>query len=191
MSSFDDVMARAKPREATARILLDQNLLEEHETLSAKLSAIITDSMERPTEAVELSEQVAALEERIEAEKVPFTFRSIGHRRWRDLLSEHPPLKQQLADNQHLDFNPETFPPAAIAASCVEPEMTEEQVGTLSEVLSVAQFSELWGACLTANVGGNQSPKSPAAGLILRRNGGSATTAANGASPAQSSLDGS
>lgn len=191
MSSIDDILAATKPREATARILLDQGLLAEQESLNEQLAAITTaDSLERPAEAIELARRLDDLERRIDGEKVPFTFRAIGHRRWMDLLRDHPPTKEQKATNPYLDHDPETFPAAAVAASCVEPAMTAEQAGMLEDRLSLAQWSELWAACLTANVGGDQSPKSVAAGLILRRNGGSATTAANEESPAPSSSDG-
>ena len=56
-----------------------------------------------------------------------FTFRSIGRYRYDELvgLPKHQPTKDQ-KQKDGLSFNPDTFPPALVAESCVEPEMSLE-----------------------------------------------------------------
>lgn len=57
-----------------------------------------------------------------------FTFRSIGRYRYDELvgLPKHQPSKEQKTKDG-LNFNPDTFPPALVAASCIEPEMSLEE----------------------------------------------------------------
>lgn len=196
-TTIEALLAKAKPREATARILLDQTLLNEYSELAAELDATVTQgALERPPHVAELAERVSQLESRIEAEKDPFLFRGIGNTKWMALLGQHPPTPQQLAamtpeERRIVDHNPETFPLAAVAASLVDPELSLDDVKQLHAVVGVAQWQQLWSACLIANVGGNQDPKSLAAGLIRRRNGASATTAATEESLEASSSDAS
>ena len=61
-----------------------------------------------------------------------------------------------------------------------------DEAKELEQRLSFGQFEKVWAACLQANLGTGDSPKS-AAGRILRQNAESATTAAHTASPDRSS----
>lgn len=65
---------------------------------------------------------------------VEVVMRSIGRGRWEKLKEAHPPTEEQKAKAREqggpdavLEFNPETFPVAAIAAACVQSVMTPEQ----------------------------------------------------------------
>lgn len=185
-------MAEASPREVSARVLLRQDLAERHAALERELGRVAAEDLRENREplALGVAQEIEALEAEMEACKRTFTFRSIGHRKWADLIAKHPPTRAQLAANSRLDHNPERFPCAAIAATCVSPEMTEEQAFELEGHLTLAQWSILWVSCLEANTGGGDSPKSQAAGAILRASGGSARTAAAMASLGASSSDG-
>lgn len=200
MPTIADILAQAENPEfvrvATARVLLRQDLAAEQEELARQLKqAMRDDGLEnREPLAPVISAQIEELEERIEAEKVPFKFRAIGRRAWADLLANHPPSLVQMQAHQRidekfrLDHNPETFPIAAIAASSLEPKMTEDDVQRLDKALNETQFSLLWMACLDANKG-LEAPKSVAAGLILRVKRKSGASAADTGSLDQSSLD--
>lgn len=66
---------------------------------------------------------------------VEVVIRSIGRGRWEKLKEAHPPTdaqkakaKEQAGEEMVLEFNPETFPIAAIAASCESPKLTEDDV---------------------------------------------------------------
>lgn len=190
MTTIDDLLAEITARESKVRILLDQRLLAEHERLDAELLAATKLDGEENRDPVGpgLAQQLVAFEAAIEAAKREFRFRAVGKKAWADLLALHPPTKEQTAANPRIDHNPETFPIAAIAASCVDPVMTVEQVGRLEEALNLAQFDKLWAACLDANVGAFDSPKSLVAPLIVRMSDVFEVTPVNGASRGQFSL---
>lgn len=189
MTSIDDLLAEITAREKTVKILLDQRLLAEHERLEAELVAELeVDAREnRDPVGPGLAQELVEFEDKIQAARREFRFKSIGKKQWADLIAEHPPTKEQTAANVRLDHNPETFPIVAIAASCIDPVMTVAQVGQLEQALNLAQFDKLWAACLEANVGGGDSPKSWVAGPIARVNAELGITHVNGASPVPSS----
>lgn len=175
---LSDAENPAYVRAATARVLLRQDLLARHAELYARLEATVAEDRKynRDPEAPALATEIEALEAEVEAAKVPFKFEAVGHRQWSDLLVKYPPSQEQLKDKPRLDFDPEKFPVAAIAASCVEPKMTLEQAKRLEKALNEAQFQELWDACIDANWGGLEAPKAPLAGVIRRMSAKSATT---------------
>jgi hypothetical protein len=194
--TLDEILAQAEDpafvRVATARILLRQDFADRHVVLDAALEAAVRDDarLNRTPEAPGIARQIGDLEAETEAAKVEFKFRAIGRRAWADLMSQHPPTKEQLKVSRHWDHNPETFPSAAMAASCFVPDgMTVEAMRRLEVSLNDTQYKVLWAACLEANTGVDV-PKSPAAGAILRLSGASATTAVPGESLAASSSDG-
>jgi hypothetical protein len=193
MPGIDDILAIAEDpayrRVVTARVaLVRQELRDEHAHLEALLPTLVSDTIDAHPLRHQTAERLAAIEAEIEAATVEFRFVALGHRAWADLLRKHPPTRQQLSQRRDMDHNPETFPYEAIAASCTEPVMTADDVRRLeaSPAFDVAAWNALWDACLRANVA-DTAPNSLAAGLILRQNGGSATTAAHGAFPAPSS----
>lgn len=77
-------------------------------------------------------------------ERLTFTFRAVPRSEWDDLVAaeEHQPTEEQKAEfleglikagvdpakAEPLSYNPETFAPAAVAASCIEPKLTLEDV---------------------------------------------------------------
>lgn len=187
--TIDDLLAEAVPRSATARILLRQDLLEEHARLDAELQAAVAAALDEVTSETRdtLATQLAELEAQIEAAQREFTFRALGRRAWADLMAKHPPTKDQLKANPRLDHNPETFPFAAIAASCVAPALTVDHVKALDERLNVSEFDKLWVTTLEANVGADDRPKSLLAGSIRRVSAAFGRTASLEGSPAASS----
>ncbi len=191
--SLDEILAQAEDpayvRVATAKVLLRQDLVARHRELEAELAqAIARDaSTNDPDRAPDISQQIVDLQAEMDAALVEFRFRNVGKKAWADLLAEHPPTKEQ-RDQLKTDHNPETFPIAAMAASCTEPAgMTVEAVRRLEAALTDSQFTSLWRACIDANLGGVEVPKSLAAGRILQVNGRSANTAVREASHVLSS----
>ena len=96
-----------------------------------------------------------------------FTFQTIGAGPWSRLAVKHPPTDEQrqaFADlGRLLEHNPDTFVTAAMAASCVEiddqrAEATTERFQRLATKLDLADWQQLWQACLDANVGGADVP---------------------------------
>lgn len=195
MDNIDDLLDEMENPEyrasTTVRILVGKAaaLLAEHAAADeAARLAVEADSREnREPQAPALAAKLREIEERIEDAKTAFTFRNIGRKAWADLVASNPPSKDHLKLDPQAQVNPETFPQAAIAASCASPSLTVEQVARIENAVTDAQWNALFGACLTANVGGNDSPKSVLAGLILQASERSATTAANEESPDRSS----
>lgn len=193
--TLDEILSQAENpeyvRRATARVLLRQDLIARHAELEAELQHAVTrDALTNdPDRAPGIRDEILALEAEMKAAEAEFVFKSVGRKKWADLLAKHPPTKAQAAADRRTLFNPETFPIAAIAASCASPEgMDEAAVRRLEAGLSDAQFSLLWNACIDANLGGGDLPKSIlAAGLTRLTSEPSATTAAPEESPEASS----
>ena len=183
--SVDDFLDDFEAPTTEARICPRADLLEEHKAAERRLVESGQSSGSLAGEARDLAQQVRDLEEQIEQTTRSIKFRALSRRRWRTLLAEHHPLKVHKADG--LDFNPETFPVAAIAACAVDPPLTQEQAERLADALPLGEFEKLWQSVLAVNLGVSDTPKSVLATAILRTNNGSSTTAAPGASPAASS----
>jgi len=96
-----------------------------------------------------------------------FTFTTVDYDVWQDLIDAHQPTEQQRSENKYLEYNPRSFPTAAVAAACVDPGLTTEQAEKLRQKLPRQEWDRLWGAAWTSNVGGSDIPKSEAA--IVRR----------------------
>jgi hypothetical protein len=190
--TFDEILAVAEDpayrRIVSARIpLVEQRLRDEHAELDAKLTDLRADGTVSDPERDAIVQRIAEIETIFDEHVVEFKFRNIGHRAWSDLLAKHPPTPAQLKANRGgLDHNPATFPYEAMAATCVLPEGgTPESFRRLDASVDTAGWTQLWVACIQANVQ-DAAPKSVAAS-ILRRSAAFLATAASGASPAASS----
>lgn len=101
-----------------------------------------------------------------------FRFTSIGSEDWEALVLSHPPTKKQRElYGRELDFNPDTFPVAAVAVcltEIVQPDGSVEPVdttpddvrATIKSKVKQAVWQQLWGACYRVNVGRSQVPLS-------------------------------
>jgi len=170
-----------QPHTVEARICTRFDLIDQHTRLERDLVAATTDAKRKT-----LARKIVKVEAEIEAVEKVFTFADIGGR-WLDLIGKHPPTVDQLAADKKLDHNPETFPVAVLAECSVTPKLTVDQVRKLRDKLQFVQWQKLWAAVLEANLGMATAPKSLLAGVVLRQNGGSATTPAPEGSPAASS----
>lgn len=195
MTTIDDLLAQVSAREKTVKILLDQQLVDEHARRDAELARELKlDEQEnRDPVGPGLAERLVEFEAQIEAAKVEFRFRAIGKKAWEVLLAAHPPTRDQLKLTARLDNNPETFPQAAIAASCVEPALAADEwavlLAKLDEMGTTTQFDMLYMACLDANVGATDNPKSLVAPSIARVSAALEAMHVNTGSPDLSSLD--
>jgi hypothetical protein len=134
--------------------------------------------------APQIARQIQELEAVAREAEVTFTFQGLGQGRFAKLQAQHPATaenKQQLGTDE-LEWNPETFPPALMAASCIAP---AELAGNDAEWLEIhqswsnGQVLRLWATCMAANAMGADTPKSQRASEILQRLGSanSSTTA--------------
>lgn len=113
-------------------------------------------------EVYDLAAEVVDLTEQVEADKQAhtFTFETVPYGRWRELVEQHEPTDAQKKVNKYLDYNPDTFPTVAVAAGCVDPQLTEEDAEWLREHLPRMEFDRLFEAVLQTTVGGSDLPKS-------------------------------
>lgn len=159
MSDFASWKAQAKPFQASVDVCSDGQLVAELDSARDQLEEAKRGMLEAPKE---LESHVAALSKKVESKTRTFTFRSIGRREWRKLSSEHPPSDEQRALEPDLDHNPDTFPPAAIAASCIEPKLTLDDAAWLCDELPDGEFWRIWQAVLSANLIGGDAKKAVA-----------------------------
>lgn len=189
--NIDELIATAQPRTQLVRICARGDLLARHaETVRALGAAAEDDSDSLASTAVhDAAAAVQAIEEEMEAATVVFTVQSVSRQTWADLLAKYPPSKEQRRAGH--DHDPARFPPAAVAASVIDPEMTEAQGQQLAETLHAGEFNKLWMAALELNITETPHPKLAAATELLQVNGPSSTTPQSEESPEVGSLAGS
>lgn len=176
-SKVEQILARKKPRRVRVPVVLDGDAAEaladaERAVAEAERSgdeAALSDARER------LGEASAAAE----AATTVFVLRSIGRRRFEELLAEHPPTSRQRADfaersaslglnTGRLSYDPDSFPPVLIAACCEDPEMTVEEARALwdSEQFNEAELALLAAAAFTVNTSAVVAPTGRQAGRV-------------------------
>lgn len=171
---------KVAPPEETVRICVRGDLVADKELAERRLVASRSrnpaPSIGDP-EAVEqerLALEVRRLEDECEAASVTFRFRGLSRREHSDLVAAHPPTEAQQAELAELGLsataNSETFPPALVAASCIEPPGVTLQAATEAfEQWQGGTWSVLWRACLAASQGAaDPGPKSAIASAVLR-----------------------
>jgi hypothetical protein len=168
---IDDIIAKSRPAVRTVKVPVRGDLLERADELEDQLQReLVKDRTEnRKPQAHDVARQIEALREEAEAETVTFRFQAIGHKAWSDLIRAHPASKKQRDEfGRDLEYNPETFPTAAIAASCIDPDGVDEaKVAELLEAWNFSQFQKLWGACIAVNVGDTSVPFSAVGSALL------------------------
>lgn len=154
----------ATPSNETVRVCFDRSLISELEEAQAALKAAKKGMLEAPAE---LENHVQELAKKVEGKTREFVFSSIGRRAWRKLLSEHPPTDEQKdtikdAFGNSIDNNPETFPVAAMVATCSSPGLTQDEAQWIADELPEAVYLRFWSAVLAANVHGGDEKKAVA-----------------------------
>lgn len=152
-----DHLAKKKPVERTVSIYLEDGpvdhfneVAQEYERLRLRRNTGKADDDAGQAELARLKKKVDAARAALEEVTVYVRFRSIGRRNFEDLMREHPPTEEQKAEakekfGQETQYNGDTFPPALIAASAIEPELTVEQAEQIvndwneSEAISLFQ----------------------------------------------------
>ncbi|MER6435421.1 hypothetical protein ABT275_03530 [Streptomyces sp. NPDC001185] len=163
--SIQDILKAAKPREKTVMVCIRGDLAGEAERLQDELSRTSEDwepddlTSVHPGRAV--AEQLKAVHAQVREAEEPFLLRYIGDRAYSDLMAAHP------GQNDQELFDSVTFPRALVAASCVQPEMTEEQVIELFEVINEGEIKKLFDAAWDVHNSSDVIPFSLAASALL------------------------
>ena len=170
MPTIEDILKRAKPRERTVTVCIRGDLAGEAERLAEELAKVSEDWEPSDLTDVHPAREIAArLKEARDAAReaeVPFKLRYIGDKAYSDLLAAHP------SDKDSELFDSVTFPRALIAASAVDPVMTEEQVIELFEVINEGEIKKLFDAAWDVHNSSDMVPFSLAASALLATLGG-------------------
>ncbi len=171
-------------RSDSVKVCLRADLIAHHTQLDIELNGAKT-----ATDRQRLAKRLKKLEAEIEAAQQEFKFEAIDPRTYADLRRAHLPTTTQLVNEPKLDHNPLTFPPALVAASCVDPELNFDDAVKMqtSRKVDAGEWEKLYYCALGVNLEVAMPPKSLLATAVLSRNGGSSTTAARGGSHGPSS----
>lgn len=164
--TFDQWRKAAKRRRQTVDVCFDDTIDSALERTRAEMveqrkAGLLDDAKALARREKEL------LEARKEATRI-LTFEGVGPGRLRVLLGDHPPTAEQKKEERvgrlylpsgWVEYNPDTFPPALMAECCVEPGLTVDQAEWLLSETTVATATEVWTACMAANLGEVSGPK--------------------------------
>lgn len=141
------ILAAARRRETTVRVCLAGDLAADADRLTAELARLEDTPRSSLGDASPRAELVAELDTVIElmrANEATFRFRALPVKDFSDLVAAHPSTKDDEA------WSSETFPMALVAAACVSPVMSVEDVQELWDVLTFGSRTELWNAAYEA-----------------------------------------
>lgn len=170
MPDIKALLAKAKPRERTVRIMLDGALAGEIERLEAELLEVSGDW--QPSDLTEshpggaVAQRIAELREQARESEAEFTFRYVGDEEYSSLMAVHPSTNKEEA------FDSESFPRALIVASCVDPVMTDDDAKALFKVINQGQIQSLFDAAWDVHNSASLVPFSLAASALLAAAGG-------------------
>jgi len=170
-ATLDHLRSRKKPLTQSVTIVLDSEVAEQwdeaNDALNNARNAIAVAERERAprprlaqleSDAADAEAKVEELRPIVREHSQDFRFRSIGRRAFEELIGQHPATAAQkakaLADNDpEPAWNGETFAPALVAASMIEPPATEAEVIDLwnDAAWSGPELLTLWAAALNVN----------------------------------------
>lgn len=162
----------------SVRLTLRGDLMDEIATLEEEMhrQEREDEKYNREDLAPKIARQIQDLVEAARAAEVLFTFQGLGSGEFAKLQAAHPATDEnrKALGTDELEWNPDTFPPALMAASCIAPADLHDNTAEWTEIhrsWSNGQVMRLWTTCMAANAMGADTPKSERASEILRRLG--------------------
>jgi hypothetical protein len=160
MVDFASWKEQAAPDEVRVPVCFNRTLLREYHQAKDELERIKGSGDEEALrEVLDKITEMGRLVEEDEREHT-FTFVTVDWNVWAEAAEGHEPTKQQREADKYAEFDPETFPPVAIAVACKDPELTVEDAEWLRQKLPRNEFWRLFNAAMQANVGGSSIPLS-------------------------------
>jgi hypothetical protein len=184
VSDVDAILTGARLPEDRVPVCTRGDLVAEWKRLAQELTEAKARDIADPRLAggatAALVERMEGLRGQVEASTVEFRLRALPRKRWSELADAHPPRKEAGGavhpDDQALGVNRETFLPALVRASTVEPKLRDETWQALldaeGELLGEQQWRRLWRACWNLNMTEVDVPFS-VAGLLTTPGSGS------------------
>lgn len=181
--TIDEIRARRTPRTRTEWVPLDADLLTRIDELEREvaLAKRVDERENRRPEAPRLEAELAKLRAEAELAAVPFTFQELPRKAYRDLIRAHPSTDPQRR------WDEDTFAPALIAASCVQPAMTADDAQDVWDNWGASVAYVLFGAAYAVNEEPSRVPFSVTASASTAASAPSSSTAPPEASPTASS----
>jgi hypothetical protein len=183
--SFADVMKAEKNgrRRGSVTLCFNSDLDREYRELEVELEDAVaaearaasdeTKTSGRRVAEKPRSHQIAAqMKELREVNADAFyevSVQALPRAEWLQLRAQHPP-RDSHKDEDGGAFNSETFPPAAAAASLIDPEPTEDVLAWLEANLTSGDWNMLGILCWGLNEGTREAPKEDRASSILSGN---------------------
>ncbi len=136
-------------------IQIDGEIAAEILELRAKITLAeqFDSKRNKPETALKLKKKLEELIERSRDTEITFIFKSLGRIVYDDLveLPEHQPSDEQKKEGAQ--FNPDTFPPALVAAAAVDPEISIEEAVEIfgDSEWNGAELQKLFFAALEVN----------------------------------------
>lgn len=163
--TFETLKKRKKPQTEEVPVCMDPKVAEEYARAKERTKIARSAYAKAPESLKEIKNEEletsllaeAKVKDRFDDEIVVFKFRAIGREPLDELISEHPPTDEHLAqakkENVEIQFNVDSFPPALIAASCTSPKLTEAQAQEIwdSEDWNSAELQRLYAAAMMVN----------------------------------------
>ena len=146
--TIEEIRRLKRPNERSVSLVLDpevsRNLKElERSYLREKR---IDDRENRNPKAPAIAKAIEQLKD--SAEEITFTFRDIGRKRFDAMIDEHPPTKEE--KEQNFQFHPDTFAPALLAATAVEPTMTPAEAQAIYDEWGQGEVNALFMTAIAA-----------------------------------------
>lgn len=168
--TYDHLASRKKPVRKHVWMAMDSDLAEEESEQRQRVATLKVRAKHRPedeevqAELVAAEEKLEQLEKKLRADAVKFVFRSLGRRKYDEIINDNQATEEQQAEVRKddpdavLEFNPETFPPALVAACIESPELSKEEVQKLfdSDDWNSTELMVLFQTALAANIARSQ-----------------------------------
>ena len=160
--TYADFQKRKKRREAVHPIVVDDDAAKAYELAEAALERAKSRFVKDDAEIVAAEKTLRAAEAELREGTVIFRLRALpreGDGSFDVLKAEHPPTKSDHEKSQEDTGDPkakarwhaDTFLPALVSASLVEPEVTFEQAAAWAHEWNDGEWFGLVAACLDVN----------------------------------------
>ena len=152
--TISDILREKKPNSKTVDIILDSDLANEIQLKEAELSQMRIRKGRSLADGIgPLETELDALYEQAADIAVTFIFTDIGRKVFDALVLAHPPTKEQkdrMAEmgGGVLDFNIDTLPPALLALTASDPEMTLEEATEIFDTWGSGEAEILFSTAL-------------------------------------------
>jgi hypothetical protein len=173
MRNFKAMLAEAKLPERTVQVCLRGDLVADHEAAERELEAAqrAASNSLAGNNAAAIAERIEALEAEMREHTYEFRLRALPRHEFRALMSAHPPRDGERLDTAYV-VNADTFFPALIRASVVDPELNDvEWVDLLANRLTDFQFNDIFLTAWQLNAREVDIPFSLAASRMRRATG--------------------